>query len=89
MAPAILALAQTNITRKTVVLTNKPAPEPQVEAPAESLSEEPMSALAFVEPKEPGYAWPVFLVMLLVVLITELMRRHRRRRKRRFAQSLG
>lgn len=84
VAPAIVTLAQTNIARTTQVLTNKPALKPQVEAPAVSLPEEPMPALAYVEPKEPGYAWPVFLVMLLVVMITELMRRHRRRRKRRF-----
>ena len=83
VAPAIVALAQTNIARTTVVLTNKP--EPAVETPS-ILPEESIPAFqAYIEPKNPGYAWPVFLILLLVVLITELMRRHRHRRKRRFA----
>ena len=83
VAPAILALAQTNVTRASPVMTNKPAPEPAVEA-SPILPDEAIPAVqAYIEPKGPGYAWPVFLILLLIVLTTELMRRHRGRRKRR------
>ena len=83
VAPAIVALAQTNIARANPVVTNDAEPERAIEDP-ESLPDESMPAIqAYIEPKSPGYAWPVFLILLLVVLTTELMRRHRHRRKRR------
>jgi hypothetical protein len=86
VAPAIVALAQTNIARTNSVAANNPASERAIEAPA-SLPDESIAALqGYVEPKAPGYAWPVFLILLLVVLIIELMRRHRHRRRRRFVQ---
>ena len=85
VAPATIALAatKTNTPRQIVLATNKPMPEPPVQAPEAAPEEWTPLLAAYVEPKDANNLWPIFLIMLLVVLTVELMRRHRRRRKRR------